>query len=84
MKLAWKMFSFINIQQIAPAYEGVELGGGEGVLLKTLAHATGKNEKLLREKLQKMQDLGVLAKGLSPQCPHVSPTSLTTVMLWHV
>lgn len=48
--------------QIAPAYEGVELNLGEALLIKTIADATGRTVGAIKEELQRVGDLGLLAQ----------------------
>lgn len=47
--------------QIAPDYEGIELGIGEGMLKKAIAQATGVNVNHINAEYKKAGDLGLVA-----------------------
>lgn len=47
--------------QIAPAYEGIELGIGESILIRAVAAATGKKDSVIKAEYEKLGDLGLVA-----------------------
>jgi len=52
---------YICINRVAPAHAGIELGVGEGILIKALSSATGRSESRIKEELKQEGDLGILA-----------------------
>ena len=48
--------------QLAPAYEGLELGIGETVLAKVIAGATGRSVQQIKADAVKKGDLGLVAE----------------------
>lgn len=59
------------------------MGVGEGVLVKAVAAATGKQEAQLRAQLRAAQDLGVLARaGRNKQTTLARPRPLTVRKVW--
>ncbi len=53
---------YLTLGSIAPAYEGVELGIGEKLLLKALSLATGISQDKLEKKYPELGDIGMLAE----------------------
>ncbi len=53
---------YLTLGSIAPAYEGVELGVGEKLLLKALSMATGISQDKLEAKYPELGDVGKLAE----------------------
>lgn len=53
---------YLTLGTIAPAYEGVELGVGEKLLLRALSIATGISQERLEAKYPEMGDVGKLAE----------------------
>lgn len=48
---------------VAPAYECVELGIGDAILIKAIAEAYGTNNKTVKEKYEELGDLGYVAQS---------------------
>ncbi|OXU25784.1 hypothetical protein TSAR_010907 [Trichomalopsis sarcophagae] len=54
---------YLCLNQLAPAYEGLELGIAETNLMKAIASSTGRTLAQIKSELQKVGDLGVIAEG---------------------
>lgn len=54
---------YLCVNRLAPAYEGVELGIGDGLLIKAIAEATGRQAKDVRQDLTTIADLGLVAES---------------------
>lgn len=69
--------------QIAPDYEGIELGIGEGMLKKAIAQATGVNVNHINAEYKKAGDLGLVAmvRVLRRDLSVCSELTLTTTEL---
>ena len=52
---------YLCTNKVAPAHFGIELGVGEGIILKAVAAATGRTESRIREALKEEGDLGTIA-----------------------
>ena len=48
--------------QLAPAYEGTELGIGDSILVKAIAGATGRSVQKIKSDVVKKGDLGLVAE----------------------
>ncbi|XP_017466539.1 PREDICTED: DNA ligase 1 isoform X1 [Rhagoletis zephyria] len=53
---------YLSINQLAPAYEGVELGVAETTLMKVIAVSTGRELKFIKAQTQEIGDLGIVAE----------------------
>ena len=49
--------------KLTPAYEGIELGIGETIIIKAILEATGRTRKALDEDYKNMGDLGLVAQA---------------------
>ncbi|KAI3969349.1 hypothetical protein MKW92_050150 [Papaver armeniacum] len=55
-------FVYLSASKIYPAHDGIELGIGEAAIIKSLSEAYGKSEAGIEEDLEKLGDLGLVAK----------------------
>ncbi|KAJ2827462.1 ATP-dependent DNA ligase Cdc17, partial [Coemansia furcata] len=66
------------ISKIAPDHEGIELGIGEAMLIKSIAVATGKQASRVKQEQQELGDLGlVVQRGKSGQRTMFKPKPLS-------
>jgi DNA ligase 1 len=53
---------YLTINRIAPDYEGIELGIGEGLLVKAIAESSGRSVAQIKTELENTGDLGDIAQ----------------------
>ncbi|XP_074105961.1 DNA ligase 1 isoform X2 [Cotesia typhae] len=69
---------YLCLNQLAPAYEGVELGIAETTLIKAIAQCTGRTPAQIKADAQEAGDLGIVAEGSrSNQRVMFQPAALT-------
>uniref|UniRef100_A0A674P4U1 Ligase I, DNA, ATP-dependent n=1 Tax=Takifugu rubripes TaxID=31033 RepID=A0A674P4U1_TAKRU len=69
---------YLCLNQLGPAYQGMELGVGETVLMKAVAQATGRQLDKIKAEAQERGDLGLVAESSrSNQRMMFQPASLT-------
>ncbi|XP_043282315.1 DNA ligase 1 [Venturia canescens] len=69
---------YLCLNQLAPAYEGLELGIAETTLMKAIAQCTGRTLAQIKLDAQEAGDLGVVAEGSrSNQRMMFQPAALT-------
>ncbi|XP_062508216.1 DNA ligase 1-like isoform X2 [Corticium candelabrum] len=70
---------YLCLNQLAPAYEGLELGVGETILVKAIAEVTGRSAKSVKAEIAKKGDLGIVAEASrTNQRMMFTPPKLTT------
>ncbi|XP_065899199.1 DNA ligase 1-like isoform X2 [Dysidea avara] len=74
---------YLCLNKLAPAYEGLELGIGESVLIKAIASATGRSAQHIKADLNEKGDLGVVAEASRcNQKMMFAPPKLTLVTVY--
>lgn len=69
---------YLCLNQLAPAYEGIELGVAETNLMKAIAQCTGRSVAQIKADVQEVGDLGIVAEGSrSNQRTMFQPAPLT-------
>lgn len=54
---------YLMLNQLGPAYEGLELGLGDSIIIKAICLATGRNEAHIKNELREKGDLGLIAES---------------------
>ncbi|XP_054007510.1 DNA ligase 1 isoform X1 [Hylaeus anthracinus] len=54
---------YLCLNQLAPAYEGIELGVADTNLMKAIAQCTGRTLAQIKADVQQVGDLGIVAEG---------------------
>ena len=57
----------MSLNLLSAAYEGVELGIGDHILMKAIAQATGRSVDKLKKQMEEVGDLGSIAEN-SKEC----------------
>lgn len=69
---------YLSLNQLAPAYEGLELGIAETTLMKVIGQTTGRSMAQIKTDAQSTGDLGIVAeRSKSNQRMMFTPAPLT-------
>lgn len=70
---------YLCINRLCPDYEGLELGIGEGLLVKAIAQSTGREVARIKKDLEKQGDLGLVALASRKHQPTMFQAQTLTV-----
>ena len=74
---------YLSLNKLAPAYEGIELGIGEHLLVKAVAESTGRNVSKIKVDMESTGDLGIVAESSrSNQKVMFVPAALTVAAVF--
>ncbi|KAH3676311.1 hypothetical protein WICMUC_002107 [Wickerhamomyces mucosus] len=74
--------TYLFINRLGPDYEGLELGLGETILIKTISESTGKSTAQVKSKYRETGDLGLIAlqaRSVQPTMFKPKPLTVSTV-----
>lgn len=54
---------YLCCNQVAPAFEGIELGIGDSSIIKSISEATGSTKDVIEKKYKESGDLGIVAES---------------------
>lgn len=54
---------YLMLNQLGPAYEGLELGLGDSIIMKAICLATGRSDNHIKAELKEKGDLGIIAES---------------------
>ncbi|XP_032883668.1 DNA ligase 1 [Amblyraja radiata] len=75
---------YLALNRLAPAHHGLELGVGEGLLLRAVAQATGRQVDRVKQEVQVRGDLGLVAESSrSTQRRVFTPPPLSAFTVYH-
>lgn len=75
---------YLCLNQLAPAYEGFELGVAETSLMKVICQTTGRSMAQIKSQVQSTGDLGIVAEqSRSNQRMMFQPAALTVDSVFH-
>lgn len=74
---------YLCLNKLAPAYEGIELGIGENILMKAVAESTGRSLQQIKCDVGEKGDLGIVAESCrSTQRTMFAPPKLTATSVF--
>ncbi|XXQ30521.1 DNA ligase [Plasmodiophora brassicae] len=71
---------YLCVNKLGPDYEGLEIGVGDGLLVKVLASSTGRSAKVIQQDLRESGDLGLIAERCRSTQRTIFPPPPLTVM----
>lgn len=70
---------YLCLNKLAPDYEGIELGIGDSIIMKSLAEATGRKPAQIKAEVEKKGDLGLVAESCRSNQRIMFPPPILTV-----